>query len=251
VGTLTDDERRRYARNLSLPEVGEEGQQKIMQASVLVVGAGGLGSAVIAYLAAAGIGHIGIADYDRVELSNLQRQVIYESGDIGRLKTESARDRVQELNPEVRITLHSEKLDSANSAGVVKGYDIVADGSDNFATRFAVNAACFKEKKPLVSAALRAWQGQLGVFKPYLNDSQPCYACLVSAAPDDDRGCRDAGVMGAFAGVMGSLQALEIIKEILGMGTLAGKLLIMNGLTLVTKTSHITRDLQCKVCNSK
>lgn len=248
---LTDTDRRRYARNLSLLQVGEEGQQKLKAANVLVVGAGGLGSAVIIYLAAAGVGHIGIADYDRVELSNLQRQILYETGDIGRLKTQSAQDRVQEINPDTRITQHTERITSANAREVVRPYDIVADGSDNFATRFAVNEACFQEKKPMVSAALRAWEGQLAVFKPYLDVTQPCYRCLVSAEPDDERGCRDAGVMGAFAGVMGALQALEIIKEILDIGTLAGRLLTVNGLSFITKTSLVSRDPTCDYCTRK
>lgn len=247
---LTDNELRRYARNLSLPQVGQEGQKRLMQASVLVIGAGGLGSAVIPYLAAAGIGHIGIADHDRVELSNLNRQTIYETADIGRSKAQAARDRVQELNPDTRVTVHEEKVDAGNADALVKQYDIVADGSDNFATRFAVNEACFRQKRPLVSAALRAWEGQLAVFKAYEN-SQPCYRCFVGAAPDDERGCRDAGVMGAFAGVMGSFQALEVINGILGIGTLMGKLMKVDGLTFVTKTSLVKRDPMCECCGAK
>lgn len=249
MGSLSDSERRRFARNLSLPQVGDAGQLKLREASVLVVGAGGLGSAVIAYLAAAGIGRIGIADYDRVELSNLQRQVIYETADIGRLKAEAARDRAQEINPDVKITLHTDKVTETNAAEIVRAYDIVADGSDNFATRFAVNEACMLAKKPLVSAALRAWEGQLAVFKPYLDKTQPCYRCFVSDAPQDERGCRDAGIMGAFAGAFGSLQALEVIKELLGIGALTGKLFIMNGLTFSTRIINISRDPSCGCIN--
>lgn len=247
---LTDEEQRRYIRNTTLPQVGAAGQKRLMQASVFVIGAGGLGSAVIPYLAAAGIGHIGIADYDRVELSNLNRQTIYETGDIGRSKAQAARDRAQELNPDTRVTVHEERVESGNADALVKAYDIVADGSDNFATRFAVNEACFRQKKPLVTAALRAWEGQLAVFKSYENE-QPCYRCFVGAAPDDERGCRDAGVMGAFAGVMGSFQALEVIKEILGIGTLTGKLMKVDGLSFVTKTSLVKRDPMCQCCTSK
>ncbi len=247
---LNDSELRRYARNLSLKQVGQEGQKRLMQASVLVIGAGGLGSAVIPYLAAAGIGHIGIADHDRVELSNLNRQTLYETADIGRPKAQAARDRVQELNPGTRVTVHEEKVGTGNADALVKAYDVVADGSDNFATRFAVNEACFRQKKPLVAAALRAWEGQLAVFTSYEKD-QPCYRCFVGAEPDDERGCRDAGVLGAFAGVMGALQALEVIKHILGIGTLAGKLMKVDGLTFVTKTSLVKRDPVCQCCTSK
>lgn len=249
MSDLGDNALRRYARNLSLPQVGQEGQERLMQSSVLVIGAGGLGCAAIPYLAAAGIGHIGIADHDRVELSNLNRQTIYEMADIGRSKAQAARDRVQELNPDTRVTLHEERVDAGNADALVQGYDIVVDGSDNFATRFVVNAACFRQRKPLVTAALRAWEGQLAVFRAYEKD-QPCYRCFVGASPDDERGCRDAGVMGAFAGVMGSLQALEAIKEILGIGTLTGRLMKVNGLNFVTKTSLVKRDPLCQCCTA-
>lgn len=245
---LTDDQRRRYARNLSLPEMGEEGQAKLFAARVLVIGAGGLGSPLISYLAAAGIGHIGIADDDRVELSNLQRQILHETGDIGRLKAESARDRVGELNPDTKVTIHIERVNAANAQALLRGYDIVADGSDNFATRFAVSDACVRAKRTLVSAALRAWDGQVAVFRPHTGG--PCYRCFVGATPDDERGCRDAGVMGAFAGVIGSLQALEVIKEILGVGKLAGKLLVVNGLSLTTRITEIRRDPACICTNT-
>lgn len=247
---ITDDQRRRYARNLSLEGVGEKGQRRLLSSRVLVVGAGGLGSPLISYLAAAGVGHIGIADYDRVELSNLQRQILHETADIGRLKAESARDRVEELNPDVKVSTHVLKLDASNIRGLIEQYDIVADGSDNFATRFAVNKACHHADKTLVSAALRAWEGQLAVFKS--RRVGPCYCCFVGASPDDERGCNDAGIMGAFAGVMGSLQALEVIKEILGVGeSLVGKLLLVDALSLKTRITHITRDTACECCGTK
>jgi len=248
---LTQDQLRRYARNISLAGVGSDGQEKLLRSSVLVIGAGGLGSAAISYLAAAGVGHIGIVDYDRVELSNLQRQILHETGDIGRLKTESARDRIEELNPDVKIKIYTEKLDSDNALKLIKQYDIIADGSDNFATRFAVNNACYQAQKPLVSAAIRAFDGQLAVFKPSL-DCQPCYSCFVSSHPEDERGCSDVGVLGALAGVIGSLQALEIIKELLGIGqSLAGRLLTFDSKTLTTRISSITRDPSCPVCSSR
>jgi adenylyltransferase/sulfurtransferase len=246
---LTDSQLRRYARNISLEPVGKQGQEKLLGARVLVVGAGGLGAPVISYLAAAGVGHIGIVDYDRVELSNLQRQILFETGDIGRAKTEAAKDRVSELNPETRVRIYTEKLDGNNARARVKDYDIVADTSDNFATRFAVNAACHAEKKTLVSAAVRGFNGQLAVFKSYLGGAQPCYRCFVGGAPDDERGCSDVGVLGAFTGVVGSLQAVEVIKELLGIGeSLAGQLLLLNALTLTQRKTRIVRDPKCEFC---
>lgn len=248
---LTDSQLRRYARNISLAGIGIGGQEKLLASKVLVVGAGGLGAPVIAYLAAAGIGHIGIIDYDRVELSNLQRQVLFETGDIGRLKTDAAADRVSELNPEVEIQLYSEKLHSANARALVKHYDIVADTSDNFATRFVVNAACHHEARTLVSGAVRAFDGQLAVFKSYLGGGNPCYRCFVGGDPSDARGCSDVGVLGAFTGVTGSMQAMEVIKELLGVGeSLAGNLLLLDALTLQLRKTRITRDPECDICNA-
>lgn len=245
---LSDEERRRYARSISLPEIGEAGQERLRAARVLVVGAGGLGSPLITYLAASGIGTLGIVDDDRVELSNLPRQILYEQGDQGRLKAECARDRASELNPHVHVELHTRRVTAANAAELVRQYDVVADGSDNFATRFAVNSACLHEKKPLISAAIRAWQGQVAVFKPYL-DGQPCYRCLVSAHPGDERGCSDAGVAGPFAGMVGTIQALEVMKEVLGIGTLCGKIFSLDARSLVTKTSLVMRDPACESCS--
>lgn len=247
---LTDNQRRRYARNITLPQIGEEGQRRLLASRVLVVGAGGLGSPCLSYLVAAGVGHVGIAEYDRVELSNLQRQILFETADIGRLKAEAARDRLSELSPDVKVALHTEKLTCENAGAIVDEYDIVADGSDNFATRFAVNAACLEKGKSLVSAALRAWEGQVAVFQPFLGDGQPCYRCFVGGSPDDERGCHDAGVLGAFAGVLGTLQAMEVIKVLLGVGTLTGRLFTINGLTLSSRISAIQRDAACESCNN-
>jgi adenylyltransferase/sulfurtransferase len=248
---LTDAQRRRYARNISLDGVGEAGQERLLASRVLIVGAGGLGSAVISYLAAAGVGHIGIVDYDRVELSNLQRQILHETGDIGRLKVESARDRIQEINPDVKVDIHPVKLDESNARHLIRNYDVVADGSDNFTTRFAVNAACHVEQKPLVSAAIRAYSGQLAVFKSYLGVAYPCYRCLVGSHPDDERGCSDVGVLGALAGIMGSLQALEIIKELLALSeSFAGRLWLFDAHTLQARITQLTRDPHCDCCTS-
>jgi adenylyltransferase/sulfurtransferase len=246
---LTEIQLRRYARNISLAGIGIEGQERLLASRALVVGAGGLGAPVIAYLAAAGVGHIGIADYDRVELSNLQRQILFETGDIGRLKAEAAKDRVFELNPDVRVALYPEKLDSGNAGSIMQDYDIIADTSDNFATRFTVNAACHALRKPLVSAAVRGFEGQIAVFKSYLGGGNPCYRCFVGSVPDDGRGCRDAGVLGALAGVMGAMQALETIKELLAIGkSFAGKLLLVDALTLRIRQVDITRDPDCACC---
>lgn len=248
---LTDDQKRRYARNITLAGIGGAGQGKLLAARVLVVGAGGLGSPCITYLAAAGVGHIGVVDHDRVELSNLQRQILHETADIGRFKAESARDRAEEMNPDVKIHPHVMKLDNANARELVQQYDLVADGSDNFATRFAVNEAALAERKSLVSAAIRAWEGQLAVFKSH-EPQQPCYRCFVGAHPDDERGCNDAGILGAFAGVMGSFQALEVIKQLLGINGLdAGHMLLVDGLTLATRTTRITRDPSCESCGAR
>ena len=246
---LTENQLRRYARNISLEGVGREGQEKLLAARVLVVGAGGLAAPVISYLAAGGIGHIGIVDYDRVELSNLQRQVLFETADIGRPKVEAARDRISELNPETDVTIYPQKLDESNARALIKNYDIIADTSDNFATRFTVNAACHHEHKFLVSAAIRAFDGQLAVFKSSLGGEYSCYRCFVGIAPEDERGCSDVGVFGALAGTVGSLQALEVIKELLGIGeSLAGNLLLFDALTLQTRKVKIPRDPQCDCC---
>lgn len=247
---LTEEQLRRYARNISLEGIGEKGQTKLLNARVLVVGAGGLGAPLIAYLAASGIGHIGIVDYDRVELSNLQRQVLFETGDIGRLKAEAARDRVTELNPDVEAAVYVQKFQDGDSARLVRHYDIIADTSDNFATRFAVNAACHQQKKILVSAAVRAFEGQVAVFKSYLGGNNPCYRCFVGGAPDDERGCRDVGVLGTLTGIIGATQGMEVLKELLGIGkSLTGNLLLMDALMNQTRIVKIIRDPECDCCS--
>jgi len=210
-----------------LAELGDAGQQKLLGARVLVVGAGGLGSALIPYLAAAGVGTLGIIDPDRVELSNLARQVIHESGDIGRLKVESARDRVEELNPDVRVITHAEALTAENAERMLRDYDVVADGCDNFATRFVVNDACVALGIPLVSAAIAGWQGQVMSVLP----GGPSYRDLVHPDAPEANTCRESGVIGPLAGIIGSMQALEVLRVILGKPALAGKVAIYNGIT--------------------
>jgi adenylyltransferase/sulfurtransferase len=255
---MHDFQRRRYARNIILPQVGEGGQEKLLAAKVLMVGAGGLGSATLHYLAAAGVGTIGIIDGDRVELSNLQRQILFETGDIGRLKTEAARDRLEEINPDVNAVIHSIDLGSSSRGaalahastdvattksapqdeGVITSYDIVADGCDNFQTRFLVADLCERLRKPLVSAAVSGFSGQLSSFTPYLGPPHPRYRDLVPELPPEADTCTETGVIGAVCGILGSMQALEIIRIILGQASLSGTLLRYDGLT---HTLHRTK----------
>jgi adenylyltransferase/sulfurtransferase len=242
---------RRYARHLVLPEIGEAGQQKLLASHALVVGAGGLGSAALGHLAAAGVGRLTIVEHDRVELSNLQRQLLFETADIGRGKAEAARDRLEEMNPDCKIKVVADKLTAANARALIKNVDIVLDGSDNFDTRFAVSEACLREKKPLISAAISSFDAQLSTFKPYLGGEHPCYRCLVPQAPKRERSCAQEGIIGPLAGVMGSLQALEAIKELLGIGqSLSGQLLIMDTLSMQLRKSALPRDEACPHCRA-
>src|SRR5215472_6352694 len=223
--SLSDAEVERYARHLVLRQVGGPGQAKIRAASVLVVGAGGLGSPVALYLAAAGIGRLGLVDDDAVSLSNLQRQILFRTADVGRPKVQAGADALKALNPGVHIDIHALRLTGANAMELIAGYDIVADGSDNFATRFLVNDACYFARKPLVSAAVTEFEGQLATYKAY-EPGLPCYRCLFPEPPPPGAvpSCSETGVLGAAAGVMGTLQALEVIKEIAAVGeTMAGK----------------------------
>lgn len=231
--TLTREEIDRYKRHLVLHEVGGQGQQKLKQAKALVIGAGGLGSPVLMYLAAAGVGTIGIIDDDHVSLDNLQRQVIHDTAHVGALKTESAAEAIARLNPHVETKLHSERLTAENALEVISHYDIVADGSDNFATRYLVNDACYLAKRPLVFAALGPFDGYLTTFRAHETGEDgkpfPNYRCIFPEAPPPGTvaNCSEVGILGAVAGVMGTLQALEVIKEITGVGdSLAGRLMI-------------------------
>lgn len=239
---LSLEQKRRYSRNIIVPHIGEAGQERLLSAKVLVVGAGGLGSAFISYLAATGIGTIGIIDNDRVELSNLQRQILHEHGDIGRLKVQSAEDRVVELNPDVKVNIHPLRLDESNIDGILPLYDIVADGCDNFPTRFLVADACERFKKTLVSAAVKGMEGQLSTFKPYLGAPHPSYRDLVPELPPNPDSCTETGVLGPVCGILGSMQASEAIKEILGIGeSLSGTLVRYDALTQTFKKSVIRR----------
>ena len=243
---LSDPELDRYARHIVLREVGGVGQAKIRAARVLVVGAGGLGSPVALYLAAAGVGTLGLVDDDRVSLSNLQRQILYRTSDVGRPKVEAAAGALKALNDGIKIEIHPVRLGPENVTALISRYDIIADGSDNFATRFLLNDACYFAGKTLVSAAVTEFEGQLSTYK-----GAPCYRCLFPAPPPDGTlpNCSETGVLGAAAGVMGSLQALEILKEITGAGTgLSGRLLIYDALSAAFRTVGLAPDPACPLC---
>lgn len=246
----------RYARHLVLREVGGPGQQKLKAAHVLIVGVGGLGAPAALYLAAAGVGVIGLMDPDTVSLSNLQRQVLYGTSDLTRAKTAAAAERLTQLNPDIAIDALPYALDET-TARTVAEYDLVLDGADNFATRFTVNAACYAAGRPLVSGALGRWTGQVGVFAAGLTrgrplvDRQPCYRCLVGDIPPEAETCAAVGVVGALAGVIGSLMALEAIKLITGAGEpLSGRLLIYDGLSATARTVALRPDPDCPVCGA-
>lgn len=245
------DQQRRYARQTMLPDIGEAGQAKLLQTRVLVVGAGGLGSALITYLAAAGIGHLGIIDDDRVELSNLARQILHETGDIGRLKVESAQDRVEELNPDVTVTTYPFALTPENAAEIIRPYDIVADGCDNFASRFAVNEACVTLGIPLVSASIAGFDGQVMTVDPKHHTGTACYRCIVHPEAPEANTCRESGIIGPLAGIIGSMQALEVVRVALGTPALVNRLALFNGRTHEQRISALTPDPACPVCSSQ
>ena len=247
-GRLSPPELLRYARHLVLPEVGLAGQRKLKSARVLVVGAGGLGSPVALYLAAAGVGTLGLVDFDHVDATNLQRQILHGESDVGRPKLDSARDRLNETNPHVEVIAHQTKLNSGNALSVMAGYDVIVDGTDNFPTRYLVNDACVMLAKPNVYGSVHRWEGQVSVFA---TEGGPCYRCLFREPPPPGLvpNCAEGGVLGVVPGVVGSLQALETVKLILGQGSpLAGRLLIFDGLELEWREISIRRDPACPVC---
>jgi len=251
---MDETQRERYARHILLKEVGGQGQQKLLASRVLIVGAGGLGSPLIQYLAAAGVGTIGVADDDEVALSNLQRQTIHGTEDVGRAKIASAKDFAQRLNPGVEIVTYNLRVTDENADDVIANYDLVAEGVDNFETRYALNRACIAAKKPLVSAAIGRFEGQLSTFKPYAAPGVlPCYRCLVPEEPPRDTqiNCAEEGVLGAVAGVMGTLAAMEVIKELLSLGdSLAGCLLIYDGLAAAFRKISLPADPACDDCGA-
>ncbi len=246
---LTEEQIYRYSRHILLPEVGGVGQEKLLRAKVFCVGVGGLGSPVALYLAAAGLGTLGIADSDQVDISNLQRQVLHYTDDIGKPKTHSARDKLQKLNPDVNVIVYKDLITKDNIRELVKDYDIVIDGSDNFPTRYLLNDACYFEKKTLISGALFQFEGQLSVFKTHKGGA--CYRCLYPEIPPAGMvpTCEEAGILGAVAGTIGTMQAVETLKEVLNIGEpLVDKLLTMNALNMSFNTVKIKKDPGCHLC---
>ncbi len=252
---LSDAQIDRYARHIVLPEIGEEGQARLLASKALVVGAGGLGSPLLLYLAAAGVGTIGVIDDDVVDLSNLQRQVVHDSSNIGMDKVESARARVAEVNPEVEVVAYRERLGRDRVLDLVAGYDVVADGSDNFATRYLLNDACYLARRPLVSAAIMRFDGQITTYKAFARNAEdptahPCQRCLFATQPEDPKeSCADVGVLGALAGTLGAMQAIEAIKELLEIGEgLSGRLLLYDALSATFRSVRVRADPDCPLC---
>ena len=248
---FTDEQIERYSRHIILPEVGGEGQSRLLESKVLLVGAGGLGSPAAFYLAAAGIGNMGIIDFDTVDLSNLQRQIIHNTERIGMLKTESAKKTITALNPDVNVTVFNKKLCSENILRLFEGYDYILDGTDNFATRYLINDACVMMGKTNIHGSIFRFEGQVTIFK---SDEGPCYRCLYPEPPPPGMvpNCQEGGVLGVLAGVIGNLQVVETLKLILGKGeTLIGSLLIYDALKTEFRKLKLKKDPQCPVCSDQ
>jgi sulfur-carrier protein adenylyltransferase/sulfurtransferase len=246
---LNNDEIRRYSRHLILPEVGLAGQKKIKAASVLCIGAGGLGSPIAMYLAAAGIGKIGIVDFDTVDFSNLQRQILHTDADVGRSKAESAKETIRGINPHCEVVIHNTRISSENALDLIRPYDIVVDGTDNFPTRYLTNDACVLLKKPNVYGSIFRFEGQASVFAPHLGG--PCYRCLYPEPPPPGMvpSCAEGGVLGVLPGIVGCIQATEILKLAIGKGNLlVGRLLLFNALDMKFRELKLRRDPACPVC---
>lgn len=246
---LDDAKLLRYSRHILLPEVDVAGQQKLLAAHVLVIGLGGLGSPVAMYLAASGVGHLTIVDDDTVDLTNLQRQIVHRSDAVGSAKTDSALTTLRALNPEIDIRAINTRMDNDTLREQVRAADIVVDGTDNFATRYAINRACVAERKPLVSGAVVRFDGQVSVFRAD-HAGSPCYACLFRESNEPDEACAQMGVLAPVAGIVGCVQATETIKVLLDIGeTLEGKLLLLDARTMEWRTMKFARDPACKVCS--
>ena len=246
---LNNEEIRRYSRHLILPEVGLAGQKKIKAASVLCIGAGGLGSPIAMYLAAAGIGKIGIVDFDTVDYSNLQRQILHTDADVGKLKAESAKETIHGINPNVEVVIHNTRISSENALDLIRPYDIVVDGTDNFPTRYLTNDACVLLKKPNVYGSIFRFEGQASVFAPHLGG--PCYRCLYPEPPPPGMvpSCAEGGVLGVLPGIIGCIQATEILKLAIGKGTsLIGRLQLFNALDMKFRELKLRRDPACPIC---
>ena len=246
---LSDEQLERYSRHITLKEIGVRGQKKLLQSKVLIIGAGGLGAPAAMYLAAAGVGTIGIADCDNVELSNLQRQIIHTTDDVGKSKVSSAAETIRALNHDVTVKTYKEYVNSSNIAEIIADYDFIIDGADNFPTKFLINDACVLGRKPFCHAGILRFEGQLMTYVP---DEGPCYRCVFESPPPKDAvpSCREAGVIGAMAGIIGSMQALEALKYITGKGELLiGSMLIFDGLKMEWRKVRLPRrNPSCPVC---
>ena len=248
---FSENQIRRYSRHIILPEVGGKGQKKLLSSSILLVGMGGLGSPAALYLAAAGVGTLGLVDFDIVELSNLQRQVIHTTSNLGESKVKSAMETIQSINPDVTVRKHEERLTSKNIIEIISDYDLVIDGSDNFPTRFLVNDACVLAGKPLVYGAVFRFEGQASVFSA---DKGPCYRCLVQEMPPPGSvpSCQEAGVLGVLPGIIGLIQATEAIKLLLGVGeSLIGRFLLFDALDMDFRMMKLRKNPVCPVCSEK
>ncbi len=248
---LTDSQKQRYLRNTILPEIGEAGQKKLLRAKVLVVGAGGLGSPVLFYLAAAGVGNIGVIDDDVVELSNLQRQVIHSEKNLNQKKVESAKEKISALNPDVNLEIFSERANRESLREICINYDFILDATDNFPTRFIINEVAHQTKKPLIFAAVKSFAGQVSTFKSY-EKNNPCYACFNPNIVDENFSLplAEKGILGSVAGTIGALQATTAIKEILGIGeSLVGKILVFDFLKNEFRKVNLRKNPSCKICN--
>lgn len=248
---FTDEQLQRYARHIILREVGGVGQEKILSGKVLVIGAGGLGAPLLLYLAAAGVGTLGVVDDDLVDLSNLQRQVIHGTENIGFPKVESAATAVLAVNPDINFRAHQLRVRRDNILALIEEYDVIADGSDNFETRFLVNDACHLAGKTLVSGAIFRFEGQVSTFKSYMGKDYPCYRCLYRRPPPSNLvpNCAEGGVLGALAGTVGSIQATEVLKEIMGIGTsMSGNLILYDALETEFRKISLKRDTDCPLC---
>jgi len=246
---MNDEQLLRYSRQIMLPQVDAIGQQKLLDSTILIVGMGGLGSPIAMYLAAAGVGHLIIADFDDVELSNLQRQIIHTTNDIGKAKADSAFETLQQINPEITVTRFKQQLNDDNLQELVSQVDVVVDGCDNFATRFAVNHACVEHQKPLVSGAAIRFEGQVSVF-PNNGKDLPCYQCLYKDEGEEEQTCSENGVLAPLVGMIGSIQAIEAIKVLLNIGEpLVGKLMLIDALSMEIRTLKLKKDPACSVCS--
>lgn len=249
--SLSPDERRRYSRHITIPDVGMTGQQRLKSARVVCIGAGGLGSPTLMYLAAAGIGTLGIVEFDHVDESNLQRQIIHGQSDVGRPKAESARDTIREINPEVTVVIHPERLDSTNAMEILAGYDVVVDGTDNFATRYLVNDACVMLGKPYVWGSIYRFEGQASVFWA---EQGPCYRCVFPEPPPPGSvpSCAEGGVLGVLCASIGAIQVTEAVKLVLGIGdALIGRLLTYDALAMRYRELTVRKDPECAVCGER